>query len=75
MVKNGSTIQAAGKPNELSQVCVDLGYRPSDLLQANYVVWVEGPSDRTYIRRWLQIANPDLQEGIDYSIMFYGVDC
>lgn len=50
----------------------DLGIRPSDLLQANSVIWVEGPSDRTYIKRWLELLAPDLTEGIDYSIMFYG---
>jgi len=50
----------------------DLGIRPSDLLQANSVIWVEGPSDRTYIKRWLELLAPDLTEGIDYAIMFYG---
>jgi energy-coupling factor transporter ATP-binding protein EcfA2 len=70
--QKGTTLQAAGKPDELSAVCIDLGYRPSDLLQTNCVVWVEGPSDRIYIVHWLSLANPDLQEGIDYSVMFYG---
>ena len=50
----------------------DLGIRPSDLLQANCVIWVEGPSDRIYIKRWLELMAPDLTEGIDYTIMFYG---
>jgi len=49
----------------------DLGLKPSDLLQANCVLWVEGPSDRTYIRRWLCLADPDLMEGEDYAFMFY----
>jgi hypothetical protein len=42
------------------------------LLQANFVLWVEGPSDRVYLNRWLLLSAPDLVEGIDYSIMFYG---
>jgi hypothetical protein len=50
----------------------DLGVRASDILQANSVIWVEGPSDRIYIKRWLEILAPDLREGIEYSIMFYG---
>jgi len=50
----------------------ELGYRPSDLLQANSVVWVEGPSDRIYLRYWIHATDPSLVEGIDYSIMFYG---
>jgi hypothetical protein len=53
-------------------VCVDLGYKASDLVQANAVIWVEGPSDRIYIRRWLKEAAPELVEGIHYSMMFYG---
>ena len=54
------------------EVLTDLGIRASDLLQANFVIWVEGPSDRIYLNHWLKLAAPDLAEGIDYSIMFYG---
>lgn len=68
----GTEIKFAGNPYELSTVCYDLGYRPSDLLQTNFAVWVEGPSDRIYIEHWLRLVNPNLREGIDYTIMFYG---
>ncbi|WP_341366200.1 AAA family ATPase [Yoonia sp. BS5-3] len=54
------------------QICDDLGYRASDILQANAVIWVEGPSDRIYIRHWLEAVSPDLIEGVHYTIMFYG---
>ncbi|MFM0292738.1 MULTISPECIES: AAA family ATPase [Paraburkholderia] len=57
---------------ERFSICVDLGCKASDLVQANSVIWVEGPSDRIYIRRWLEEAAPDFIEGIHYSIMFYG---
>lgn len=60
------------QPHQFSAVCADLGYRPSDLLQANAVVWVEGPADRVYLQRWIEIVNPSLVEGVDYSIMIYG---
>lgn len=53
-------------------ICADLGYKASDIVQANSIVWVEGPSDRIYLKHWLSIAFPELQEGIHYSIMFYG---
>jgi len=59
-------------PQDILQVLRDLGIRASDLLQANSLIWVEGPSDRTYIKRWLEVLHPDLEEGIHYSIMFYG---
>ncbi|WNB86687.1 AAA family ATPase [Cellulomonas sp. ATA003] len=68
----GSVATLARRPHELVQICNDLGYRPSDLLQANCVIWVEGPSDRIYVRRWLELVDPNLKEGIDYSVMFYG---
>ncbi|HAU1190631.1 TPA: ATP-dependent nuclease [Legionella pneumophila] len=55
-----------------SEICKDLGYHPSDLIQANSVIWVEGPSDRIYLNYWIKAINPTLIEGIHYSIMFYG---
>lgn len=54
------------------QICHDLGYQASDLLQANSIIWVEGPSDRIYLSAWLAKLAPDLIEGLDFSIMFYG---
>lgn len=53
-------------------VCSDLGIRASDIVQSNFVIWVEGPSDRLYLRRWIYAVAPALNEGIHYSIMFYG---
>ena len=50
----------------------DLGARPADILQANYVVWVEGPSDRIYVNDWLVRVDPGLVEGAHYSVVFYG---
>ncbi|WP_084698026.1 ATP-dependent nuclease [Muricoccus aerilatus] len=53
-------------------ICVDLGYKASDIIQANVVIWVEGPSDRIYLNHWIQGKRNDFVEGIHYSIMFYG---
>jgi len=53
-------------------ICVDLGHRASDLVQSNAVIWVEGPSDRIYLRHWIAATDPSLIEGTHYSIMFYG---
>jgi hypothetical protein len=72
-LKDGMSIVERATTNEhRSAVCEDLGYHPSDLLQANCVIWVEGPSDRIYINWWLRNTDPELVEGIHYSIMFYG---
>ncbi len=53
-------------------LCQQLGYRASDIMQSNLIIWVEGPSDRIYLNHWINSAAPDLVEGIHYSIMFYG---
>ncbi|SEH02350.1 AAA ATPase domain-containing protein [Nonomuraea solani] len=71
-IEGSTSVCRAKTPAEVATVCSDLGYRPSDLLQANAVVWVEGPSDRIYLQHWIQLKAPDLIEGIHYSIMFYG---
>lgn len=64
---------------EHHDVLDQLGVSGSDLLQTNCVVWVEGPSDRTYLREWLDAyrrqhdeSSSPLVEGIDYSVVFYG---
>lgn len=70
---NGFTnIEAVDSNHSRSRICRDLGYKASDLLQANCVIWVEGPSDRIYLNYWLSALNTDFVEGIHYSIMFYG---
>jgi predicted ATPase len=58
---------------EKQTVLADLGAKPSDLLQANGVIWVEGPSDRVYINRWIDLASDGtLREGRDYQCAFLG---
>lgn len=54
------------------QACRDLGYRASDILQTNSIIWVEGPSDRIYVKHWIAAVDDSLREGTDYSVMFYG---
>jgi AAA domain, putative AbiEii toxin, Type IV TA system len=60
------------KPAETAAISAELGFRASDIVQSNAVIWVEGPSDRIYIRFWVRQLDPDLVEGIHFSIMFYG---
>jgi hypothetical protein len=70
--ERGTQVTPAHTPSEVSEVCADLGYRPSDILQANAIIWVEGPSDRTYLQHWIENEDDSLIEGIHFSIMFYG---
>lgn len=54
-------------------VVSELGLKPSDLLQANGIVWVEGPSDRVYLNRWIHLfSDGEFEEGRDYQCAFYG---
>ncbi len=67
-----SIVNLVASPNDKTEICTDLGYHASDLLQTNCVIWVEGPSDRIYLKHWIESVDADLVEGIHYSIMFYG---
>ncbi len=50
-----------------------LGVRASDALLSNFVVWVEGPTDRLYLNHMIRLLHGDaLKEGRDYVVMFYG---
>ncbi len=68
-VKNGSSAY---------HILKDIGAQASDLLQANGIIWVEGPSDRIYIEHWLQIyqetenVQQRVREGFDYQYLYYG---
>lgn len=50
----------------------DLDVRASDILQSNCIIWVEGPSDRVYLNKWITLVDDQLKEGVHYIIMFYG---
>ena len=58
---------------ENKDILMNLGVRASDILQSNAVIWVEGPSDRIYINKWIELySNGNLKENIHYQILFYG---
>lgn len=57
---------------QASEMIDDLGIHASDLYQSNAVIWVEGPSDRVLLKKWISLIDPDLTEGIHFSIVFYG---
>lgn len=50
-----------------------LGVKASQILQANTILWVEGPSDRIYLKKWIDIySDGELKEGKDYSFLYFG---
>lgn len=57
---------------EKMELLAELGYRPSDVLQPNYLLWVEGESDKHYMKLFIETLAPDLCEGEHYHIVSYG---
>jgi predicted ATPase len=68
----GTRVNLVSQPGDRASLASSLGFRASDLVQANAVLWVEGPSDRIYIKRWLELLDDALVEGIHYSFVMYG---
>lgn len=68
-----ASVSVVGAHFDRIGVVAELGARPSDLLQANGIVWVEGPSDWVYLTRWIDLLSQGrLREGRDYQCAFYG---
>lgn len=68
-----ATTSRATAYRENRKILEDLDIRASDLLQANGLIWVEGPSDRIYLDRWIELASGGtLREGTHFTVMFYG---
>ncbi len=71
---NGETVSATAKTYvDNNGILDDLDVRASDLLQANGIIWVEGPSDRIYLNHWIQLwSNGLIKEGTHYQVLYYG---
>lgn len=73
--KENEIIQLKALDNILGKKgCLDdLGIKASDILQSNGIIWVEGPSDRIYMNKWIELwANGEYKEGMNYQCVFYG---
>jgi hypothetical protein len=71
-IDGASQVTAVLTPQDVVTITAELGMRASDLVQSNAVVWVEGPSDRLYLKAWLVQVAPELMEGVHFSLLFYG---
>jgi len=72
---DGDTATAVSVADHFARVALvnELGARASDILQANGIVWLEGPSDRIYLNRLIELfSDGKLREGRDYQCAFYG---
>ena len=75
-IENGTCAKPEGiskatfELNEFDNINNSLGVKPSDLLFANGVIWVEGPSDAIDIEYWLSLKG--INQGQHYEFSFYG---
>jgi hypothetical protein len=74
IIKNerGSHLSSISDRDGRIDVLSDLDVRASDLFQSNGIIWVEGPSDRVYIKKWLEIKDPSTIENLHYQFAYYG---
>jgi len=70
--ENGSISNTIENSLDVIKVIDDLGIRPSELYQTNGIIWIEGASDRIYIKKLLELKYPELQEGLQYTFQYYG---
>lgn len=75
-VDGASVLTDASPRSEQYALLETLGVRPSSVLQANSVIWVEGPSDAIYLRFFLmrraQQTGIRLREFSDFAFAFFG---
>lgn len=71
-IDGGSTVKKIENYLDKAELLDDLDVRASDLLQSNGIIWVEGPSDRIYIKKWLSLVEPSLKETEHYQFAYYG---
>lgn len=69
---NSSRIKSVQSTASERELLSDLGVRASDMMQSNGVIWVEGPSDRIYINKWIELKDPSLKENEHYTFLYYG---
>ena len=71
--ENGSSaIDSIENSADKASILNDLGVLASDIFQSNGIIWVEGPSDRVYLNKWLAIKYPKLKENEHYTFLYYG---
>ncbi|MFX3637345.1 MAG: ATP-dependent endonuclease [Candidatus Pristimantibacillus sp.] len=62
--------------SDLHVLLDEMGVSPSQLLQSNMVIWLEGPSDKIYLKKWIELKaiqrNKEYIEGKHYSFVYYG---
>lgn len=70
---NISEVKTIKSITDQIDIMSELGIKASDILQSNGIVWVEGPSDRIYFNKWIELfSEGKIKEGTHYQCLFYG---
>jgi putative ATP-dependent endonuclease of OLD family len=70
---SGSSIETLLSEQDIYSTLDLIGVKASDILQSNCIIWVEGPSDRIYLNKWIDLyTDGTISENTHYTIMFYG---
>lgn len=68
-----SIVESVISDRDKQMLLDDLGVKASDILQSNCLIWVEGPSDRIYVKKWIDLfSNRKFEEGLHYQFILYG---
>lgn len=70
--RSHTTVHQCCTTRDMCYVLDLLDVRASDILQANIVIWVEGPTDRLFLKKCFELREEKLQEGLHYQIAYYG---
>lgn len=74
---NGCSNLRAFEPTDAWETLRDLGHSSADVLHPNGIIWVEGPSDKIYLKTWLEKfaceeKKKSIKWGVDCDIVWYG---
>ena len=56
--------------SQIDNALTALGTTGADILLYDGIIWVEGPSDKIYFERWLELMEPTLKQQM--GVFFYG---
>lgn len=71
-VEDKTTIKRVDDYLAQSETLNELEIKASDILQTNVLIWVEGPSDRVYINKFISLLDSTLIENVHYQFVYYG---
>jgi len=60
--ENYETIVEEIKENEGYKILEDIGIKPSDILQSDFLVFVEGPSDKNILKQFMEIYDKSINK-------------